>query len=904
VTINFINNISTKIKLVSLTFILISGIFLYSIWHMNLQYNEYNEMNNLKSIVILSTKISALVHETQKERGATAGYLGSKGENFSEILKKQRLSTNLKLNDLKLYLKDFNKDNYSKKFNSLLNDAISNIEQLNYIRKEVDLFKINGKEAIGFYTNKINTIFLDTIASATNMSTNYEVVNHLNSYVNFLYAKERSGIERAVLSNTFGANKFNKGMYRKFIQLVTEQGSFIKSFNVTASKSWQLNFNSTLQGFAVNETQRLRDIAFSKASIGGFNIDAEYWFKTITKKINLLKKIEDYQSKTLIEDVNLKLNKAWKILMVLIFLFLIPAFLTVLYTFFVITHITKSLKNIENGLISFFAFLHRQREDVIDLDIKSKDEFGIIAKLINENINSTKLIIKNDNSVVDEIIDLVEKAEAGFYSYRSKIQASSPELEKLRINFNRMLNTTNTNLSYIKESLLSYGSNDFSHKIKSDGIGGNIGVLISSTQVLGNNISELLSILDNESIYLKNNINTLSQSTNILSTSSNHQAVSLEQTTANIKSMIDNIRSNNDKSNQIYKISEENALSVESGHNLALETANAMDNIESIALEIAEAITAINQIAFQTNIISLNAAVEAATAGEAGKGFAVVAGEVRNLATKSAETAKQITEVVEKAIVKTSEGKRISNLMIDDYNKLEEKMQVTTLLTAEISSDSKKQMSSVEQIETTMIELDKVTQENAKVANDITDMTNSISLMSNKLSQIVSNTKYLEDSKTQVCEVDLSFEIANLKLDHIKFKDENLTDLNEQKSINIANTNDCTMGKWIELNKNKKISTTYSWDKLLEAHKNVHESVKQYLINNQKNPTNNILIKNSNDIENYTFKFFKFFNQVKAEYCEIVKLEKTKDSSSNRDTTFKKNSIDNLTNTKNEWDSF
>lgn len=121
----------------------------------------------------------------------------------------------------------------------------------------------------------------------------------------------------------------------------------------------------------------------------------------------------------------------------------------------------------------------------------------------------------------------------------------------------------------------------------------------------------------------------------------------------------------------------------------------------------------IDQIAFQTSILSLNAAVEAATAGEACKGFAVVAGEVRNLANKSADAAKEIKAIVESATSKASQGKKICSDMIHGYQELNFHMDKTLNLINDISISSNEQMTGIEQINNAVGILDKVTQENA-----------------------------------------------------------------------------------------------------------------------------------------------------------------------------------------------
>lgn len=113
--------------------------------------------------------------------------------------------------------------------------------------------------------------------------------------------------------------------------------------------------------------------------------------------------------------------------------------------------------------------------------------------------------------------------------------------------------------------------------------------------------------------------------------------------------------------------SEELTQSIKKGQDLANSTVVSMDQINEQTQAIADAITVIDQITFQTNILSLNAAVEVATAGEAGKGFVVVAQEVRNLASRSAEAAKEIKDIVEEATEKTNNGKTIADEMINGY---------------------------------------------------------------------------------------------------------------------------------------------------------------------------------------------------------------------------------------------
>ncbi|SKB85115.1 methyl-accepting chemotaxis protein, partial [Malaciobacter marinus] len=241
---------------------------------------------------------------------------------------------------------------------------------------------------------------------------------------------------------------------------------------------------------------------------------------------------------------------------------------------------------------------------------------------------------------------------------------------------------------------------------------------------------------------LDKNSDTMKSSMNNLAAKANEQAASLEQTAAAVEEITSITRNNADNANKMAKLSSTVRNSVTNGRDLASKTAGSMDEINTQVSSINEAISVIDQIAFQTNILSLNAAVEAATAGEAGKGFAVVAGEVRNLANRSAQAAKEIKDLVENATNKASEGKVISDDMIKGYEELNTHINETIHIIENVSAASKEQMTGIEQINDTITMLDRVTQENASEATQISNIASDVSKMAKELVNDAKNKQF------------------------------------------------------------------------------------------------------------------------------------------------------------------
>ena len=589
--------------------------------------------------------------------------------------------------------------------------------------------------------------------------------------------------------------------------------------------------------------------------------DVDTFTTTLEENLeNLVTLQKDNLTKSIEEDI--EIINTFRLVSIFLSIIFISS---VIYLFFVVNNILRSIQKLDLGVKKL-----ANSNEITKIELHTNDELGNIANNFNLYINKVEQNIIQDKLAIDNVKDVIGKVNVGLFNDKVLIKGATSELNDLIDEINGMIETTKNNLIILSDSLIELSKANYTYKIPEiPNITGLVSSLFGGTKITQTAINEVISIIDNSTKRLAFSADELSSASFELSRSSNEQAAALEETAAAIEEVTSTIKSGNVNTSKMLEYSAKVANSSNAGIELAKKTSDSMEELSVEVTTINEAITIIDQIAFQTNILSLNAAVEAATAGEAGKGFAVVAAEVRNLATRSAEAANEIKRLVESANAKSKEGKEVASKMITGFKDLNENIAQSEKIINEVATSTKEQESAMIQINDTVNALDQATQKNASLANQINEMAANTKSLSKQLQEAVDSTTFDTNAKRRVCDTAFVFKLNKLKTDHVSFKNDAFSQcISGGERIIVKNHNECDLGKWLNSTKETQLAKSKEWQTLYEEHKKVHVMVQDSADLYAGNYKNGQIISVAQNLEESMKDVFTLMDKMKEIHCD------------------------------------
>jgi methyl-accepting chemotaxis protein len=648
--------------------------------------------------------LSAVVHVLQVERGQSAGYIASRGKNFSSTLPAVRAETDLTIADLPAEVRA----------------AFPWIAELNTWRKSVDTFEITVPEMAKRYTASIRSALGENEERLVNLGTG-ELTRLGAGLVALSEAKEAAGLQRAAGATGLGAGVFKPNVFNAFIQrqaiedkllaiALLELDGIADSIDFTAmqEEAGVLAFRTAIVSAGANAAPE--------------GLTAPEWFARSTAWIEMLRDLElqavDYITATAGERAGATTTTLIGSVAGVALITLVALWLGWRAT----NSITGGFGALENAM----ERLGRKDYDMRKREPDMKTEVGRLFAAID--VTRAQLQKSDQQLIVAE-------------------ETRTAVLQKMERVLNRLA----------ERDLTTQIDRDFPEDYR--GIQDAFGQAVAQ---LSDAIGHFKGAIES----VESAGSDLDAPTSDMSMRTSSQAASLEETTAALTELTNRVQTAAEMAAEADTASQQLKRDSAKGKDTVDQTLPIVERISQASQRMATMVTLIDDIAFQTNLLALNAGVEAARAGEAGRGFAVVAGEVRSLAVQAGSTATEIKTLIQETIQTVKSGVEMVGETAKAFGEIDQRADEATKAVAQVKTEAEAQAQAIAEIRSAIASLDEVTQSNAAMVDECAMMASSLGRKAGEAKGLVSSfkTRHVAKEEALASPADTDFPIEETRL--------------------------------------------------------------------------------------------------------------------------------------------
>jgi methyl-accepting chemotaxis protein len=675
--------------------------------------------------IAYATAAGALCHDLQRERGSSALYLGSGGREFREQLKAARASVDEKVLALRTALQACGAA-------ALLHELVlagaalgKALDSARLARDAIDRLDFTTQQSFANWTAPIRQA-LESVRSLGYLLQNMALARGLDAYLALLEGLEKAAQERATGSAALASGKFELAVFQRFMSLGFLQEADFAVFRSHAGKHQTAFFDEVSAGPVFAEVAKLRAAIYDGYAHGDSTggIAAPHWFQITTQRIDQIVRVRDRVAEdlrgacaALLAQKPDRMAGAFGVCLLL--------GLPVIATVGMLVGGGGRLAQLRQAWRDWQHGMQARRKSSRDRQVlRDGEQLKRAEAESRERVSAA------------EVTDLVNRLLAGDLTSRLSQEGKSGfylEISQQLNRFAAMLQTMMDEMALVTAAL---GAGDLSRQVRGD-YAGLFAQLKDSTNAMAGLIGDFSGRLAESAVAVKTASAEISAGSLDLSQRSESQAAALEETAATMQQITATVKQNADNATRADQLSHNVRDKAAASGEVVQGVIAAMRQIEQSAARIGDIIAVMNEIAFQTNLLALNASVEAARAGDAGKGFAVVAHEVRALAQRSANAAKEIKSLIEASNGHVRSGAGLVEQAGTSLTEVNTAIKGVSDIIAEIAAASREQATGLEQVSMAVTQMDEATQRNAALVEETTASAQSLAHQSTELAELV-----------------------------------------------------------------------------------------------------------------------------------------------------------------------